>query len=159
MFAIFIYFPFKKPSKNPSKTMSKPSKNRCQKHDVFQHRFVHVWASVSGGLGPPSWSKNACKMQVHFETGPFGSHLVIFLNLELDFFSFWAGFKRVLEGFWEGLDKIWAGFVKVLGVSWGQFGKVLKEFSTVRRLGSLDMARKFRPLAFGTKSKWAKYMQ
>ena len=47
-------FSYQKRTKNPSKTMSEPLKNRCQKLVVFQHRFFGLSASISEPLGPPS---------------------------------------------------------------------------------------------------------
>ena len=47
----------KKPTKNLSKMRSEPSKNRCRKCVVFQHRFFRVSASILDPLGPPRWSQ------------------------------------------------------------------------------------------------------
>ena len=53
----FGAFSFQKSSQNPSKTRSKPFKNRCRKRVDFQHRFFEVLASIWEGLGPPRWSQ------------------------------------------------------------------------------------------------------
>ena len=46
-----MHFWFKKPAKNPSKTMSEPIKNRCKKHIVFHHRVFWALASIWEPLG------------------------------------------------------------------------------------------------------------
>ena len=46
-----MHFWFKKPVKNPSKTMSEPIKNRCKKHIVFHHRVFWALASIWEPLG------------------------------------------------------------------------------------------------------------
>ena len=55
--AFGMLFSSQKRTKNPSKTMSEPLKNRCRKRVVFQHRFFGVSASILEGLGPPRWSQ------------------------------------------------------------------------------------------------------
>ena len=56
--AFCMHFRFiKKLTKNLSKTMSEPLKNRWQKRVVFQHRFFHVLASILASCGPPNWSQ------------------------------------------------------------------------------------------------------
>ena len=69
--AIFMYFSFKKPTKNPSKTTAEPFKNRCPKRVVFQHRFLRVWASILEPLGPPRWSQVGLKSQFSSWGAPF----------------------------------------------------------------------------------------
>ena len=52
-----MYFSSKKSSQNPSKMRSGHLKNRCQKHIILLHRVFRIFASILGGLGPPSWSQ------------------------------------------------------------------------------------------------------
>ena len=52
-----MHFWSQKPTKNLPKTTSEPSKNRCRKRVVFQHRFFRVLASILEPLGPPTWSQ------------------------------------------------------------------------------------------------------
>ena len=51
--AVQMHFRFEKPTKNPSKTRSDTSKNRCWKHFVFQYHFCYVLGSILESLGPP----------------------------------------------------------------------------------------------------------
>ena len=60
-FCHFRAFSIKNPTPNPSKTKSKPLKNRCQKRIVFRHRFLRLSASILEPLGPPRWSQVGSK--------------------------------------------------------------------------------------------------
>ena len=77
-FAVRMHFRFKKPTKNPSKTRSDTSKNRCWKHFVFRYRFFHVLGSILESLGPPRLS----------QVGHFGLQ-------KLGTISFWALLNKV----------------------------------------------------------------
>ena len=70
--ALGMHFWFKKHTKNPSETMSEPSKNRCQKRIVFRHRFFWVLASILEPIiGPPSWSQVGNFRAKNFDGCPF----------------------------------------------------------------------------------------